>query len=973
MQINLFELVNSLDINMKDFLEEHYGYTWKKNKTVCPFHGDDMKNPNFSYAPLLNICKCLNCEEGGDLINFITKTRKIKKLQACMFILDCMNVSYPQPFSIQEMSPAEKEKFINEEKAIKEKNLIKKDNDAKELKALQDKAMVSMTKKSKIFSKNLEDDLFNRVDLMRSIFPRFDTATFMDWQSLYIGYDEKVHDSIAILNRLNDNAKTCFNIKHREKWIWDADKKVHLNKRIPKSKWISNINSTTYAFPYDYFAQHKDDIVFIVEGEKDALNLLSYDINVLTLGGVSTSWENHTEILKDKIVYIWFDNDNAGYRGAIQRYKEIAPIAKDTYVVLFYHINNALENKYDISDFLADKKFKSKAEIHNAIAYSSYKLTTGMIEDIEEFTSLDLSEHYFNQPIQTFQDIKKEWIKENVHGEPFHITPVKGEKDIKGLADFYKAFKSVKSESNFDESKKALVQEVLPKFADAKEVEVDNLINMFDLMFTNYSTLHKNYSQTHLSDIVTCFESMARKTDNTFAKYKGSLCVWTGTHYHAIDPENDDIERFILKGFMPKAWVDKKKRSANNVKQVLEDIYMGSVSLNEIKETQKDKRVINCKNGTLFITKRGKITFKEIHSKKDAATNILNFDYDPIAPAKKWQKFLNEVIPDKDNQSALMQYIGYCLLPTHNYESFLFLYGKSGANGKSVIMDVIRSFFGEENLSNLQLQDFEGHQLHALSNKILNIGSEIDPKGLVKGQLSTLKALVSPKDNITINPKNKDPYTLKPNDKPKLIFSGNGKPKTGIDDAVFRRMLLISFDGEIKDDQKIRDLSDRFPDELAGILNMALKELQVLIKNGKFTKSDSMQEELESYKNEVSPIKRYVSECIELDEKCMIPKRYLYKHYETFAKEKGNHPLSEMKFWTALKEELKIPTDGVQIRMTLALEHVGSRPRFTQGIFCNMNDVETFSMGTGKEIETKNINFDIETKIVLVKKDDKDK
>jgi len=90
-----------------------------------------------------------------------------------------------------------------------------------------------------------------------------------------------------------------------------------------------------------------------------------------------------------------------------------------------------------------------------------------------------------------------------------------------------------------------------------------------------------------------------------------------------------------------------------------------------------------------------------------------------------------------------MEYIGYCLLPTHAYETFLLLYGKSGYNGKSVIMDTISNFFGVENISSLDLQNFYSHELEAISNKFINIGTEIDPRGLDKGQMSMLKISIS--------------------------------------------------------------------------------------------------------------------------------------------------------------------------------------------------------------------------------------
>lgn len=955
---------------LNEYADAHFKCDFKEQnnkRSCCPACGS---KDNLGFEKKDNFIHCFGCEFGGNIIDSTMKLHKIGYIPALKQIAQNLNL-YHTLDDQETTAETPQEIKARQEKFEKEQKEREAQRAAKQLLHEQDlkKAIKDSTKKAKEFTTYL----FSNLDTLQNkllLFPNH-TPQFNKWKEFYLGWDPK-HESIVILNRIMDENDTCFTLKHRSKYAWDEEKLCHTLERMD-GKWISNFNASIHPFPYDWFLENalNDDIVILLEGEKDAINLQSIGVNALTLGGVANSWEEHKELLKDKIVYIFYDNDRAGYINAIKRYLEIDPVTKETFITLFYHINNALKKGYDVSDLLSDKDIKSKEQFLHAIAYSSYKLTTSLIEDISEYLDEDLSEFYFNQPIKTFLEIKKEWIKTDKAGEPLHIAPVKGEKDIKGLDDLYQAFKSAKKDSNFEEAKKQILLEVLPKFAAEKKIEIHNLVSMFDKMFSNYSVLHKHYSQTHLSDIVTSFEKMARKTDYTFAKFQSSLCVWTGTHYHRIE-DKDDLGRFVLKGFFPKAFVDKKKRSANNVEQILKDVYMGSVSLDEIKAGQKEKRVINFTNGTMFITKRGKISFKVLHDKKDAATNILNFAYDKDAAAPKWQKFLDRVIPDKDNQMALMQYIGYCLLPTHAYEAFLFLYGKSGANGKSVIMDVIRSFFGEENVANLQLQSFEGHEMDALSNKILNIGTEIDPKGLNKGQLPNLKALVSPKDSITINPKNKDPYSLKPENKPKLVFSGNDKPKTGLDDAVFRRMLLIKFDSEIKDDEKIRDLSDRFNDELSGILNMALDALQVLIKNGKFTKSDSMKEQLEAYKDEVNPLRRYISDCIIKDPELMIPKQYLYTHYKTYVEAKGNHPLSAAKFWQGLEEHFKIPTVGSQIRANCP--HLVVRPWFVLGIKCKGGDVISFLIDNKKEKEvlTKEINYDINTREAIIEIDEED-
>lgn len=963
---DLFALVNEQNFDIKDFLTIYYDFTFKGKKTVCPFHGDDEKNPNFSYSPKLNAMKCFVCDASGDLIKFVSEYKKISKLEACCEILDLAKIPYEKPSSTQEMTQEQKEELKQAQEEQKKQNQLKQQKKQKEIQTLKNKAIKEMTPKAAAFQECLEADLFNYNELITSMIYKNDSPTFIQWLDLYLGYDLK-HESMVILNRIQDEKKTCYNLKHRQKYVWNKDKKEHTTERVP-GKWISNIDATTFPFPYNYFLHKKseaDNRVFLVEGEKDALNLLSYDLNVLTLGGVASSWEEHKELLKDMTVFIWFDNDNAGYENAIIRYNEIKDITKEVFIVMFYHINNAFEYKYDITDYLFEKKFKTKEEILHSIAYSSYKLSTSLIEDMEEWTEKDLSQYYFIEPLKTFQDIKKEWAETSVHGFAKQIPFVKGTKDIKDLSLFYESFKETRKDSGFSKAKQEILQEVLPKFAKEKEVQLDDLVDKFDQMFNNYEKLHRYYSQTNMSDIREAFMQMAKNTDNTFAKFNKKLCVWTGKYYHILDDQEDDLEGFVIRDFMPLSRVDHKKITAQNVDTVLKDVLYHAPSLNEIKKYELDVRRINFLNGTVKITKNGKYSFKGIHSKKDAVTNILEFDYDPNAKAPKWRKFLNRVIPNKDDQKTLMEFIGYCFLPSHDYESFLLLHGSTGANGKSVIMDVIRRFFGKENISSLQLQDFEGHKLHGIANKIINIGTEIDADNLKNGQLTTLKALTAPEDTIEIDPKNKDGYTLEAEQKPKLIFSANKKPKSGLDDAVFRRMLLITFDSEIMDDEKIRGLSRRFNDEMAGILNLALKHLEQLIKNGKFTKSQNMKEQLQSYKESIDPLRTFTKDCLILDEKVMIPKRYLYAVYKTYVSEKGNHALSEIKFWTKLREDLKIKTDGDQIEVN-DLEELGKRPRFVKGIKCLDEDIISFEFKPGKEVLTKNINYSIEHKLPLI-------
>ena len=966
--MSLFQLYKNANIDLKEFVSTAYGIEWKKDKALCPFHSDTKES--LSYNKKNNTFKCMVCGTSGDAINFVEYMDKISNTDACKKVLTLNNIAF-QDFSTQEISQEEKDRIELENTQRREK--LEQDKKEKLEQEKKDKATVisKLTKDAPTHANYLYDNYSKISNEILELFPN-QSATFLDYRDIYLGYDN-FHQSICILNRTHEPDR-CYNIKHRQKWEWNPDTKSYDTNVRNDGKWISTYNSTVFAFPYEYFKSHDDDRVVICEGEKDALNLLSYGVNCLTLGGVTNSWEDHKKILKDKNVFIWFDNDNAGYIEALKKYREIEEVANSIYIVLFFHINNALPKKYDISDFLKDKKFKSKDDIFHAIAYSSFILNNDLVDEIAEHLEINIRDIDKNRrenekpiyqlsSLKEFKDIRSIFVKTDVHGNPINIFEAKGELDNKEVDRMIESFKNLGKDKEYKSFKDMALNSMLVG-AEDKEKRFDELENIFKEFAELKQTLLTNYRQTHIVDMVNAFIRMANHTGFTFGEYKGMLTIWTGTHYEIVD--DAQIIKFVMNDWFYHARIDIKKQTEKNALELISNVRAKAVNIDEIKERNNEKRIINLLNGTLIISKRGKVSFKDRHDKKDGSTNILKFNYDEKATCPKWEKFLNRVLPNKEEQESLMQYIGYCLLPTHAYETFLLLYGKSGANGKSVIMDTISNFFGNENISSLDLQQFYGHELEAISNKFINIGTEIDPKGMDKGQLPMLKKLVSPKDKVPINPKNRTPYQLESFEKPKLIFSANQKPKQGMDDAVFRRMLLLTFDSEIKDDEKIRDLSDRFKDELAGILNLALQNLEILIINGKFTKSARMKEDIEEYKDDINPIRKYVSENIELDNDCMIPKKYLYNHYVEWTEAKGHKALNDQNFWKKLKEELpSIDTAGKQKTLN-NFAGLDGLPRCVEGIYCNSNEVAGFTVDKN-EVRTNTINLDIKTRCSIIK------
>lgn len=902
MQDNIFELLKSYSKEQLRELMSSRGIIFKDFKYHCPFHGED-KTPSgsVSFKNGSAFFNCFACGTGGDAGKFIELYEKLSPAKAAKVALNFIGFDFDESLSDEELQ-AKKEAFIQLQKEQEEKR-------AKLEQEAEQKAQIVRAKLSKVAPNFLQQA--KSLTALAEPFDIFIAKTdYFDYLfDRYIGFDPQ-NDSVAII--ISNEQGEVINIKHRTKFKWDSEARCYSNELMP-GKWIGASGASAYPFPIDFYHEFDSDIVVICEGEKDAINLCSLGVCALTLGGVNNSWQKHKELLRDKIVYIWFDNDKAGYTSAIARYKEIEAVAKSVYITLFYKLCPAAPNKYDISDYLGanQAKFTSSERIIDKLIYSSFKLTNDLIDEISQLYECDLKE--FKEPFKkvTFSDICKEIMQTDKDGNYLNIIPVKGELDDNQIDYFIKLFKSKELKDITFEVKSAMLENRLFITPQADK-DLEQWAKVVDKICDFQKILRTNYHQTHLADMCDSFVRTIRKLGYDIAEYKGQIYFWNGNFYSFVDDR--EIYKFLLHHWMGASGVDKKKITDRTATELIDNIRGQGVLIDAKRREPSliNKRVINLRNGSIIISKSGKIVFSQHHNKKLYATNMLDFDYNPEAGCPKWEKFLSQVMNDED-RLTLMEFIGYCFLPSHDYESFLFLYGKSGSNGKSVILDVLRSFFGEDNVSNLQLQQLEGHELHGLANKMLNIGSEIDKLGVDKGQFSNLKALVSPRDQIQINPKNQQPYSLKPEDKPKFAFAGNDKPKSNIDNAVFRRMLLIGFDKEIKDDEKIRGLSERFSDELDGIFALALEGLNRLVTQGKFTKGQKMRDALDEYKDEVNPTRVFIRDAIKPNKERFTPNKYLYLLYCEFAKERGNKPMSQTKFTQTLKDELTMSNIEFQV------------------------------------------------------------
>lgn len=123
---------------------------------------------------------------------------------------------------------------------------------------------------------------------------------------------------------------------------------------------------------------------------------------------------------------------------------------------------------------------------------------------------------------------------------------------------------------------------------------------------------------------------------------------------------------------------------------------------------EHDTSIINLQNGLFDITTRKLIS----HTSKFLTTKQLPLRFDPNAKWSQVLRFLKQV-QNREGVIILLKMFGYILMTNSvKYQKAFFFAGR-GDNGKSVVIDLIEAFVGEENCSSVKLHDMRNDKFMA--------------------------------------------------------------------------------------------------------------------------------------------------------------------------------------------------------------------------------------------------------------------
>jgi len=352
------------------------------------------------------------------------------------------------------------------------------------------------------------------------------------------------------------------------------------------------------------------------------------------------------------------------------------------------------------------------------------------------------------------------------------------------------------------------------------------------------------------------------------------------------------------------------------IKNACRNILASQANTHRIKETiahiqqttyakiENDDSVINVMNGLLNL----KTKTLEPHDPSKFLLTQLPIYYVPEADCPAIKKFISEVLNPRDFQT-FHEWAGYVLFDGYPFHRAVMLIG-DGENGKSTLLELLKTFVGAENVANVPLQRFEKSPFAAsnLEGKMLNIFADLSDVALVNtGVFKTLTG----GDTISSEKKFVQKQTGFVN-RAKLMFSCNKLPETLKDNsrAYFRRWIIWSFDniftGAKRDPHIIKKLTTR--EELSGLLNYALEGLERLLQQGEFSNIVKPEEMEEYYQRLSSPTYAFVMDLVDIDSESWVPKDDLYQAYVSYCKSQKLPPLAN----NSLSRELK--RLGINIR-----------------------------------------------------------
>lgn len=369
------------------------------------------------------------------------------------------------------------------------------------------------------------------------------------------------------------------------------------------------------------------------------------------------------------------------------------------------------------------------------------------------------------------------------------------------------------------------------------------------------------------------------------------------------------------------------------------------------KDFNTNEKYINFKNGLYNIDTK----VLERHNSDILYTRQVNTEYNKDTVLKGYHTFYKYVRDlctnaageiDWQVYKALQEIAGLAISNVYGYRTkkAAFLYSPVGNTGKSQFLGLIGHLIGQENITNIPLQNMnEDKGRFALANigRVRLIANGDQSKADVKDS-STFKSLTGG-DSVKTEAKGKDIASRI--FKGFIIIACNDLPYIADDkgEHVYRRMYTVPCVHTIAEKDRDASILDKMLQELPAIVNWAIEGLHRLIDNNyTFTEIEAGNKYIENYRKNSDTVFSFLDDegyTITKDPNDKVSKKTLYKKYICYCNKEERQQVSPKQF----KDRITKLT-GLSEQRT----YVGNlRDYFMQGI---KEENDGFKMVTDAEI-----------------------
>ncbi len=372
---------------------------------------------------------------------------------------------------------------------------------------------------------------------------------------------------------------------------------------------------------------------------------------------------------------------------------------------------------------------------------------------------------------------------------------------------------------------------------------------------------------------------------------KENPMCYCGGHFYDLDGMVDDEGR-ILTQLYEAIRPHVHRKQTKKVEELLRALRV--ISRQEI--PAPDVLTIHLSNGSLHMTRgfRDQKTF--CYNRLPVALTDATW-----ADCPTWERFLQDLLEPEDVET-LMQFLGYCLLPTTKAQKMLMIVGQGG-EGKSVIGQVMHGIFGGSMVTSSVAKLEQNRFARAdLEGKLLMVDDDMDMAAL--RSTNYLKSIVTAAAPMDVERKGIQSYQVRLY--ARLLCFGNGALTSLYDrsDGFYRRQIILT--AKPRDPRREDDpfLVEKLLREKEGILAWMIESLRLLIsRNFQFSLSDQARKNLQEHRSSgFGDLYEFLcsSERVSFDPRGRVSSRSLYEAYRRWCDDNLYDSLRSRNFFQEL-------------------------------------------------------------------------